>query len=82
MKRQRLLMVSADLLVDILKGLQDGKPRAFEVVSEPLPDDTKIVSVRSSLYWPNTVEIVLESASFTPAEERTRISPVLRTVEP
>ena len=77
---QRLLQISAELLVEFLRGLRDGPPRYFSVTENPIPADAKILSVRSSQYWPNIVEIELESAAWEPAEPRTKIVPAVTTV--
>ncbi len=61
---KRTLKISVELLIDILKGLRDGPPRYFTVTKDPVPADAKMVSCRTSKYWPNMVEVVLESATF------------------
>jgi hypothetical protein len=76
---RRILKVSAELLVDFLKGLQDGPPRYFAIVSDAVPADARIVTCRSSLYWPNVVEIGLESVTFDGDDGE--ISPLFQAVE-
>ena len=76
---QRLLEVSADLITAILMPWQ--KPtRTFEVSSDPIPGDAKIVSIRQSQYRTDVVEIVLSSPSWSDEPPRTRISPRLQEV--
>ena len=77
---QRLLEVSIDLLVSILQGLADGPPRSFQIESDPIPADAKILSVYYSPYRTNTVEIVLQSKEWTDEPPRTKINPVVKTV--
>ena len=86
---QRLLRITAELFVQSFMRpvLTDGPPRLIQVIADPVPADAKVLSVRSSLYWSDTVEIVLESDEWPEVvgphqnERIESITPVLRTIE-
>ena len=77
---QRLLEVTADLLVAIMQGLGNGPIRYFQIDSEPIPVDVKILSVCNSPYRVNTVEILLQSKEWTDEPPRTKINPLIKIV--
>ena len=78
---QRLLKLSTVLLMDVLKGLGEGPPRYFQVVKDAIPLDAKMVECSTSPYWPDTIDVVLESAAWQTEEPLAEIWPTLTTVE-
>lgn len=79
---QRLLAITDSLLVDILKAFREGEThRYFRVDKDGLPLDAAIVATRTSPYWPNTVEITLQSPAWEEAGPRTPVTPQLSCVE-
>ena len=72
MKGQRILVVSADILVEMCKTPPESEPtfRLLRVVKNALPDDAKIVAIRSAnLGMDNSIAVVLESASWSGSAE-------------
>lgn len=75
---QRTLRIAPDLLVQILKGMDsDPRRRWLRVVRDPIPDDAKIVSVRYSPYYADTVDVLLESDAWPELGPGHRIEPQL-----
>ena len=74
----RILRISAEILVQLLQGLsvEEGQRFAFRV-GNPLPADAKIVSVRYSLYYTDTVDVTLESSEWDTAMDGTVVIPIL-----
>jgi hypothetical protein len=78
---QRLLELHGSLVVDFLKAFTDNKsPRHFEVIKDPLPDDTEVLAIRCSPYHENVVEMLLASKQWEEAPPRTRVAPICKVV--
>lgn len=70
---QRLLEINVKVMLSVLSGLGSGPGRYFTVDRDHVPEDATVVSLRPSPYWPDTVEVLLESSSWAPAAPRTRL---------
>jgi len=78
---ERLLEVSTDMIIEIVKSLQSDTPRYFKVINDPLPANVKLRSINTSIYWPNTIEVHLESEDWSKEEPRTKVNPQLKLIE-
>lgn len=78
---RRLLRITDDLLVHILKGFEEGPPVYFRVVKDAVPSDAKIVGIQVSPYYPGRVEILLESETWDTDEPRLAICPHVEVVK-
>jgi hypothetical protein len=63
-KRYRTLLISGDLLLGLFEA---GAHRGYVVVENAIPSGSKLVNVRHG--WPNIVELVIESDSFSEVAE-------------
>ena len=77
---RRLLKINVDLIISFLKGINLGSPRYFEVTKDPIPDGTRVISIRNSPYQMDVVELELDCPQWEEVELRTEIRPQLRTV--
>lgn len=64
--KRAMLKISDVLLVDILKGLQEGPPRRFKVASNGLPADAK--PIRAGHTPDGNLFILIESEEFEDIE--------------
>ena len=76
---KRVLSITDDLVVSILKGLQGSGPRYFSVVDGALPEDTKVVEL---FHGNASVEILLESDEWSDYAPMILPCPVLEVVTP
>lgn len=61
--RVRRIRFSADLVFAMLRG---DHP-AFRVVADEVPADAKLVNVQHA--WPNCIDVLVESETFSPVPE-------------
>lgn len=62
-----VLDLTPELFVEFCKSSVKGEPRRFTVKDNALPDDVEIVRIRlaDDAVWPQTLQLVLRSASFS-----------------
>jgi len=78
---RRILRIDPELLVSILSGFdQVGVPRKFVVTQDPIPADAKILSVRYSPYYTDTIDVALESSQWPEVDDGTSITPRLSAI--
>jgi hypothetical protein len=77
---ERVLEVAAWFIADLLQVVTDSPPRRLVVIRATIPAKHRIISVCQSPYWPNTVELLIESEEWDPAPPRTKISPQVAVV--
>lgn len=77
---QRTLRVTPELMIDFLRAFEAGPPRRFVVEADPIPADAKIISVRYSPYYANTIEIVLQSSAWAEAQANDPVLPYFRVI--
>lgn len=65
--KRAILKVTDCLLIELLKGLQDGPQRRFMVTKNPLPEDAKPVRVGHD--GPGVLCILIESEKFDDVEK-------------
>lgn len=79
MKNIATLDLSPDLFVEFCKACKTGPPHRFEVIQNPLPDDTEVVDVEVSAESPFYLRLVLASTEFPEGKPALPLV-ILRTV--
>lgn len=61
------LLITPELLVDLLKGFKEGPPRSFQVYADPLPEDARIIAIEN-VAPQGHVRLTIESAHIKDGE--------------
>jgi hypothetical protein len=62
---RKTLVINAELIAEMLKAFNGGDVLRRSVVTKnPLPKDAKVIGVRKAQYVPDSVEVIMEAASW------------------